>query len=398
MILRLIRFWSFIPYGLLIISVSGENGEVFVANCAKFGIRLKYILRRDGALQCRIFAPDLVYARKLGLTRGYRIRIISRTGAIRFLLPLWRRPVFWCGAVLCCVFLGFMSGYIWQVDILSDGINNRLLYRELESLGITPGVHKDSVDNEHIKNSVLLSDDRLGWFAVNLSGCTARVSYSLKRLQPELIAIEEPCDVVATKPGVIKLVNTYSGTPCVTSGQTVMPGDVLISSKLGIGSNRSDEITYRYVHARGEVWGRTWYDLTAYSPEEAREKVFTGKIKRKVYLKIGNRRINLGFGYGNHGGDCDIILKDYALGFNAFLCIEENRLFMSDGILLPESEEDRLSEGLTAVLCLSMDSGRISAFEVGPVLAEDAYCVRLNAECVEQIGACRVLSANDSGS
>lgn len=385
-------------YGRLLIFVNSPFASEFCNSCSENNIFLRNISANDRGFSCEIKAYDLIRARKLGLTRGYRIKILSRKGLILNLIPLLRRPFFFIGFILALSFVFFMSSFVWDIEINSEGLDNRLLLEELYSLGIKPGIRKQFVDNEKIKNLILLDYDELGWCVLNVFGCKAEVDYSLKRMTPELISKDDPCDVVSDSLAVIKAIDTYKGTCLVSRGDTVFPGDTIISSEVKIGNDYSEEIIYKYVHARGDVWGRTWYDLTAATPRLAHIKVYDGRIKRKVYLKNRKNRYDLSFTYGNHGGECDIIIKEYALGFGAFLCIETCEQYTLVNHVFSTEEQDRLKHELSQTLLGSMDRGHIVASVFEEQTDDECYKIRMNTECVEQIGVPLSPTTNDNRS
>lgn len=396
--LSVLRFLPYAFHGVLSVSVRTDDSGGFLRDCMSRGIPVKNFRATDGCHVFEIFAPYFLLMRKLGLTKGRSFRILSRKGFIRYLRPLCCRASFFVGGIFCGAFLLVMSRFVWEIDVVSEGVDNRALLFSLSSMGLDVGVPSGDIDNELIKNLALLEYDRLSWLAVNVSGCRAVVSYSLKREPPPPESDDRPCDIVASKPGVIKLLNCYKGTASAVRGQTVLPGELLISSKVLLSDRVLGETREVYVHARGEVWARTWYDITAYSPSEVRFKTSGDKIKRKVYLKIGERRINLCFGYGNHMGDCDIILKECALGYGALLCIEKAVFFDTDTAKAPDTCRSALEAGLTRLLVLSLEDGRIAAIETELISEDGRDGVRLVAECVQQIGEKRYLTTNDSGS
>ena len=391
------HFWYFL-YGRLRISVDSPFANDFVNSCIAEGINLRDISFSDGLMLCDISSSDFMKARGKGLMHGSRVRILSRKGFVCNLLPLVKRPFLFGGLVLSLIYIFFMASFVWDISVLSHGVDNRELSRYLADLGLQSGISKSAVDNEKIKNLVLLDWDELAWFTVNVSGCRAEINYSLKNQIPELIAKDEPCNVVSDSLAVIKSIDTYKGTCRVLRGDTVFPGDIIISSEVKIGNHYSDEFIYHFVHARGDVWGRTWYDLTAVTPRLGLSKTYNGKIKRKVYLKIDKKRCDISFGYGNHSGDCDIILKEYALGFGVVLGIESREYFSLAEQNFTMGEYERLRTDLENSLLRSMDRGRIIASVFSDNSDADCYRIRLSAECIEQIGVQKPINTNDSGS
>ena len=57
--------------------------------------------------------------------------------------------------------------------------------------------------------------------------------------------------------------NVYMGKPLVKAGDTVVLGQTIITGAL---DSRSSGM--RYVHAMGDVYARTWYEISASIPLE----------------------------------------------------------------------------------------------------------------------------------
>ena len=304
--MRIKFFYRF--HGRVNVRLDSPFQEKFVNSCFANKISLRNISVFDNSLFFTLSAVDFIRARKLRLFKGCRVRILSKEGFVRHFLPLVCLPFLFLGGVFCLIFLMFTTRFVWDVVIDSEGIDNRSLAISLEDIGLRPGILKSSVDNEKIKNLMLLENDDLGWLAVNVSGCRAKVSYSLKRRTPELIAKTTPCDVIADRIAVIRQVDTYEGTCLVAPGTTVFPGDIIISSEIIIPDRYTNSQSVRYVHAGGDVWGRTWYDLTAHSSSRAAVKTYSEKNKRKVYLYSRKKGVILPWGYGNPGDKCFLVV------------------------------------------------------------------------------------------
>lgn len=89
-----------------------------------------------------------------------------------------------------------------------------------------------------------------------------------KELPPEL---EEniPCDIIASKDGIIEEIIALRGEALVEPGQTVSEGDVLITGKIMLGHEPDGEeegSDTLFVHAEGIVRARVWYQKAVKVP------------------------------------------------------------------------------------------------------------------------------------
>ena len=172
-------------------------------------------------------------------------------------------------------------------------------------------------------------------------------------------------------------------------GDTVTAGQLLIS---GVSDGRFGGV--RFMHATGEVWGRTWYTLTARVPlavtqqgEELREKV-------RLSLLVGNKRINFFSGGSILGSGCDKITKTHPLklpfGGELPLALQRETTTRYEMQTVQRSKEAALAEGklwllhrLTAQLA---EGGTVTETHFTHRVEGDTLVVTLEAECREQLG------------
>ena len=118
------------------------------------------------------------------------------------------------------------------------------------------GIQKDPIRN-HLMQEL---DDR-AWVGINLSGSRIYVEI-VERIDAEKRIDEAaPCDLVATKDGVITKLAVREGQSVVKPGSGVRAGDVLAS-----GMVDNETVGFRTVNAYGEVFARTVYQETAEYP------------------------------------------------------------------------------------------------------------------------------------
>ncbi len=91
------------------------------------------------------------------------------------------------------------------------------------------------------------------------------------------------------KPGIITKINAHNGTIAVKVGDTVNKGTTLIN-----GWMEGKYTGIRYVHARGEIQAKVWYEKSkkkiCYNTTERRK---TDNLENKYAIKINNFEINL---------------------------------------------------------------------------------------------------------
>lgn len=90
-----------------------------------------------------------------------------------------------------------------------------------------------------------------------------------------------PTNIVATKDGIIKHINSISGTKVKNVGDYVKKGEVIISGIITKNDEIKDLIT-----SKGEVYAETWYKVDITVPYNYIEYVKTNKIIKRYYLEM----------------------------------------------------------------------------------------------------------------
>lgn len=160
-----------------------------------------------------------------------------------------KRYFFFAGLALAVCFVLVMSQFVWSIEVVgNETVSTAEILQVLDGLGLHKGTFRGSVDARDLKNNALLQLDQLSWLWVDIKGSRATVSVSEKRAAPEILDQSSPCDIVASKAGVIKNFNATAGKSAVEVGQTVLEGQLLISGV--VTSDLMPESTpARYTHA-----------------------------------------------------------------------------------------------------------------------------------------------------
>lgn len=184
---------------------------------------------------------------------GMTVKIKAERGLPFFL----KRHKYRCGVVvgiaLVISFIAFMSGFIWEVEVVGEDASvNQQIEETLRELGVYSGARKSKIDILETQEELLLLREDITWVSINIFGTKARVEYTPVKEKLPLADTESPVNMVAVKRGRITLVECYNGTKIVKEGDYVAEGDLLLS---GVISNMdgSEDIT----HASGKVFART---------------------------------------------------------------------------------------------------------------------------------------------
>lgn len=254
----------------------GGFPERFINLCKIHGISL-WNVKNDGV---KVYACTTeADFKRLSLpaeNSGMTLELIKIKGLKNFL----KRHKWRCGAafgiVMAFAFWFFMSGFIWEVEVLAtDGVNVEHFTESLAELGIKVGARKSKIDIIDVQNQLMNEYKELLWVSVNIFGGKAQIEMSEFVKQKEIIDTKTPVNLVASKKGRIVLVKGYRGVNAVKEGDNVTEGSLLIS---GVGLN-ADGSEY-FVHAKGEIYAKT---------ENTQKRTCNKKEKREISFENNGR-------------------------------------------------------------------------------------------------------------
>ena len=288
-------------FGYVIIKIVGEYAERLLNQAALQKLYLWDIKRENSnELTAKISIRHFFKLAPLARKTRCRIRIIKRVGLFFAILKLKRRKSFLVGALLFIAAVYFMSSFIWSIEVTCPDEELKLsVIEHLRQWGIKEGIFKYGIDKEYYIDKLLTEYKDLAWAEIEIRGSRFIVELVKKQLPPEL---EEntPCDIIASKDGIIEEIIALRGEALVKPGQTVSKGDVLITGKVTIGQDVSNEEqnggNTLLVHAEGIVKARVWYQKAIKVPLVEIKKIPTGNSKKSLVLQFQNHIFNFHLG------------------------------------------------------------------------------------------------------
>ncbi len=281
-ILRLIK-------GYVEFCAEGGFPERFINLCNIKGINL-WNVKNDGVKVVAFTTEQEFQELKIPAENsGMTLKIIKSRGLKTFAKRhKWRCGVA-SGIIFAFCFWIFMSGFIWEVEVLAtDGVNVEDFTESLAGLGVKIGARKSKIDIIQVQNQLMNEYNELLWVSLNIFGGKAQVEMSEFIEQKDITDIKTPINIVASKKGEIVLVKGYKGVNAVKEGDNVTKGSLLIS---GVVKN-FDGSEY-FTHAKGEVFAKTKNDekiICSY-----KDKVFTtAQNENRYYLYVFSLKIPLG--------------------------------------------------------------------------------------------------------
>lgn len=327
---------------------------------------------------------------------GVQWHVERRRGAPFFLAGFRRRYALLLGLAFCAGLVGLNALFVWDVQVTgNESVPTERIVRALERNGVGWGTFAFSVRPQNVCNHVLLEVPELAWLTVNIRGCRANVQVVERVQKPSLDARSEPCNLVAKKTALVTRVLAYDGRACVLSGQTVLRGALLIAGAVDTEGTENPSVASRLLSGSGEVWGRTWYELSVRVPLSEEVKCYSGEEERHCFLLRGENRVKIfGKGSSQKGMECDKITKSIPLtlpgGMALPVVLVQETLRPYTTVTVSRSRETAQAAGeayLDAYLRSLLDeNGSVTSERFACAVRGEYLLVTLSAECLEQIG------------
>ena len=398
--LLLLGLWNYIR-GYVIILVEGYFLEKFMNICTHRQILLWDIRRhKHCAMVMKVSINGFKLLRPVARKTNCRVRIVRKKG-LPFLFNRYRRrKTFLAGAVLFVCLVYLMTSFIWIVEITgNEDLETAYIESVLSFHGIKPGALKYRIDTEKTVSDMMLDMENLSWISIDVKGTKVKVQLRERIIPPEVVPKDEPCNIVATKEGILRQIIVTDGIEAAVTGDTVKKGDILISGKIPI-KNEKDK--FRLVHAMGTVKARTWYEEEHPVELEVLEKVKTGREYINYSVVLFTKNIDL-----FHKKD---VFENYeSMENRKKLSVGEDLVFPFELVQLKYSEihlrtvrvdeetAKRTAEESALKLIMDMKPENAEIVKTDIKYKDDeleGLKVQITVECIEEIGITEAIGGN----
>lgn len=218
---------------------------------------------------------------------GGRINIIQSKGFIFFLGGIKKRISLAIGAVLFLAIIGYLSTYIWSIEVeVQKNIPPFEIRKELNQIGIKSGIAKKNINVKEIEKKLENINDEILWLRVRIEGSTLKVVIQ-EKINPPQTKSYEYGNLVASKDGEVKRVYTFAGRSAVKTGELVKKGDVVIE---GIDGSEGNEYI---LPPRGIVIANTFYEKSMNVKIAGTYLERSGRKDSDIYVEIFGKKIYL---------------------------------------------------------------------------------------------------------
>ncbi len=376
--------------GFVLIQVEGYFSERFLNLALNQRIVIWDIKKvQDGRIIAKVAPKEFKKLRAIAKITKCRVKILKKRGVPFVLLKYKKRKVFALLVLVTIVAISIYNSYIWKIDIVGDfTIPIEEVKKQLSEENLNVPVKKKDINIDSIKLNMSLKRNDLAWIGVSVKGTKATVEI-VEKVIPNIDELNGiPCNIVASKDGIITKIYARDGIACVEKDDLVQKGQILIS-----GIMKSDISEERYVHADGEVYAKTWYTYKSKIPYEKDLVVKTGKIEKAYSIELLNCKINL-LNNSTNFEKYDTIKKTNQFRiFNRFLLpieveeIEYREVQIEKIILSKEqAKTSAQNEAMNKAIQLVPSTAEVLDNFISAREYDDGIEVEVTIECIEKIG------------
>lgn len=348
------------------------------------------------SLELRLPPRRVEGALRLAQRLGCEGEKLSERGLPAFMRRLRGRFVFLFALVFCMGLLSLSRFCIWSIDITGcETLSAREVRRVLAECGVDIGQPWVGLNQDALRNSVILRLPEIRWMTVSMRGCRAEVIVREARTGGEPEPEGEEAKIMAEKAGLVTEVYDLRGTALTEENRVALPGETLIAGyttgRFGVqGATR----------AIGEVWARTWYERTAAAPVTVDITVHE-REKTRFSLIFGKNRINFYKGSSICPEDCDKIIYVYPFAVKDVFALPvalEKTVFSSyerESIRAEELRGELEQQLMEELLGDIGENGEVLSSSFTSSQEDGVLYVTLRAECREEIGCTAPLTETD---
>lgn len=275
--------------GFINLSVEGFFTERFINACFSNGIFLSELKREKSTyLRVKISIKDFKKIKKIARNTKCKVKIEKKSGIPILLNRYRKRKVFAGFIVFFAIFIFVLTRFIWNIEIVGgENLNKDEIITLLSENGIQIGKRKGALDLEKAINKIRMQREDISWIGIDIKGTNMIVKINEADKSPEVVDINEVCNIIADKAGEISKLIVHQGTARVAVGDKVEVGDLLVE-----GVMEGKYTGSRPVHAMADI------EVKKYAEKEEKQnlvqdiEIKTGNEEKKIEIKLNKFRIN----------------------------------------------------------------------------------------------------------
>lgn len=297
--------------GYVIFEAEGEEVYRLLNQAYVSNILLWSVKEHQDKITATVSYKDFKELTKMSKSFGIKITPLKYSGIIRYFNQYKNRIGLAVGIALFMLFLFVSSSVIWEIEVEgNEKVSDETIISLMNDGGIKLWRNCDNIDAKKLADNIASKVNEIDWLGINIIG--SKVIVKVKEVdEPPEVYSKDPCNIVASKDGVIVSVETYDGRSTVQKGDVVKKGDLLISGII------SDDRSHTYLRsAKSKVIAKTY-----------ETKQFEKELESVAYVPTN-----------------DFIINKYLIFFGKDIPFITNHKFQGKGFCSETTEDVRLGK------------------------------------------------------
>lgn len=263
--------------GIIKLEISGYGYEKLLNDMNENSISCFNVNSEKEHLYLEIYKKNFPKVDDICKKYNLKISVLSRKGIIFKILRYNKRYGVIIGILLFIFISFFLSNIVLKIDINGNQkVSDEQILDFLKRNNIDYWTLIPEIDMDNMGRKLYIEFDEISWATVRNSGGVLIVDVREGTDKPDMVPINQKCNIISDKNAQIVKIKVYSGTPAVKEGDGVAKGDVLIS---GIVTDKFGKSAA--VRAEGEITARYTEEVCFYQPLKSVSLIESGKIENK---------------------------------------------------------------------------------------------------------------------
>lgn len=280
--MRNIKIFTFLR-GYVTFEGIGGFEEEFLSKLIDENIKIWDTKYENSIITGKVSATKYRTLARCAKRSGVKLKHKNKKGALFLALKHRNRIGILMGIALFLIFVLVMSQFVWKIEVVGDeNINIPRVLQAAQDNGIKTGVWGKSLKLRELEQKISLSNEEISWIGINLNGSKLTIDVRKKIDTPEMVSIDNPCNIVAACDGYIVDARTYIGHQTTWEGMGVKKGDILVTGAISIENVKEEQ----YVHAKAEMIAEC--PETKYFKVPLTQTIYeeSGKTVKRKFLKV----------------------------------------------------------------------------------------------------------------
>ncbi|MBE5939817.1 MAG: hypothetical protein E7266_05405 [Lachnospiraceae bacterium] len=274
--------------GYIMVQFTSDKIERLFNMFSNLNIELWDITEKDESIYtAKILVKDFKKNIRLFKKANVSVKIITRYGLPFLLFRNRHKKTLAAGMILSLITIMHLSEYIWTINVSGNyTYTESEIINVLEEIDVKSGNKKKNIDGEYIEKYLRNKYFDVKWVSAHIDGTVLNIK--IKENFDRFIDNEysSPCNIVATRDGIVESIVTRSGIAKVKAGDTVKAGDVLISGVVEVHDDFGEIINTKYLAADGDIYINTVYEYSDVIDSEYEKKIYTSEEKKQLFIGI----------------------------------------------------------------------------------------------------------------